>query len=328
MRAALLEEVRKPLQLKEIPKPIPNADEVLIKVHVCAICRTDLHIMDGELPHPKLPLILGHQIVGIVETIGKNVNGFKVGDRVGVPWLGFSCQKCAYCLTDKENLCDNPEFTGYTKNGGFAEYATADYRYIFHLPKEYSDKEIAPLLCGGLIGYRALTMTEPAKKIGFYGFGSSAHILAQVAKHQGKEVYAFTRKGDKKKQEFAKSLGAVFASDSETKSPQLLDAAIIFAPVGDLIPKALASVKKGGVVVSAEIHMSDIPSFPYKLLWEERVIRSVANLTRKDGIEFLSLISQFLIQTKVTSYPLTEINQAFDDLRMGNIEGTALIILD
>lgn len=327
MKAAVLEEIGKPLQIKDVPKPELSPNEVLIKVHVCAICRTDLHIMDGELSKPKLPLILGHQIVGHIEALSKEVQGYKIGDRVGVPWLGFTCQKCPYCLSERENLCDHPLFTGYTKNGGFAEYTTADYRYIFPLPSQYTDNEISPLLCGGLIGFRSLRMTEPANSIGFYGFGSSAHLLIQIATHLGKKIYAFTRHNDTKKQNFAKELGATWAGDSETKSPEPLDAAIIFANDGSLIPKALASLKKGGMVVTAEIHMSDIPEFPYDLLWEERMIRSVANLTRKDGEEFFKVASQFLIKSQVTAYPLNEINQAFSDMRNGKITGSAVIVI-
>lgn len=317
MRAMVLEEANKPLTMQDLPIPTPGKDQVLIKVKACSVCRTDLHIYTGELKQPKLPLIMGHQIVGTIE--GEDT-------MVGVPWLGKSCGVCPYCRRGEENLCDDPTFTGYTINGGFAEYVVANREFVFPLPKGYSEIQAAPLLCAGMIGYRSLKMVEDAEKIGFYGFGSAAHLLIQVARHQGKQVYAFTRKGDTKTQEKAKELGAVWAGDSETKAPDELDAAILFAPVGSLVPTALRAVRKGGIVVSAGIHMSDIPSFPYSILWGERVLRSVANLTRKDGEEFLALAPKIPIQTEVTTYPLEKVNDALIDLKEGNISGSAVII--
>lgn len=289
MRAMILDAPRQPLRLTELPVPKPNSEQVLIRVHACAVCRTDLHIVDGELTHPKLPLILGHQIVGTIEALGEKVDQFHLGQRVGVPWLGHTCAHCPYCLSGRENLCDYAEFTGYNLDGGYADYTVADHRFCFPLDPSYPDLQAAPLLCGGLIGYRAYNMTGNAEKLGFYGFGSSAHILIQLARYQGRKVFAFTRPGDTVGQEFARQLGANWAGDSDVLPPEPLDAAIIFAPVGKLVPTALRAVAKGGVVVCAGIHMSDIPSFPYSILWEERVLRSVANLTRQDGEEFLTI---------------------------------------
>ncbi len=326
MRAMVLKEVGKPLELCEVEKPKPGSNQVLLKVLACGVCRTDLHILDGELKAPKLPLILGHQIVGEVAEIGANVQNFKKGDRVGVPWLGKSCGKCEYCLAGQENLCDNALYTGYQIDGGYAEYCVADANFIFPIPPGYSEEKAAPLLCAGLIGYRALRLTQNAKKIGFFGFGSSAHLLTQVVTYQGGEVYAFTRKGDTEGQAFAKKLGAVWAGSSEDSPPTPLDAAIIFAPVGALVPLALKAVKKGGSVVSAGIHMSDIPSFPYSILWEERILRSVANLTRRDGEEFLALAPQIPIGTEINRYPLDKANEAIEDLRHGRIRGSAVLI--
>jgi len=317
MRAMVLEEANTPLTMQDLPVPIPGKGEVLIKVKACSVCRTDLHIYAGELKAPKLPLIMGHQIVGTIK--GEET-------LVGVPWLGKSCGVCPYCRRGEENLCDDPTFTGYTINGGFAEYVVANKEFVFPLPKGYSEIQAAPLLCAGMIGYRSLKMVEDAKKIGFYGFGAAAHLLIQVARHQGKQVYAFTRKGDTKTQKQAKEMGAVWAGDSESKAPEELDAAILFAPVGSLIPTALKAVRKGGIVVSAGIHMSDIPSFPYSILWGERVVRSVANLTRKDGEEFLALAPKIPIKTEVTTYPLEKVNDALTDLKEGNISGSAVII--
>lgn len=328
MRAMVLTEVKKPLELQNIPKPTPTSEQVLIKVSACGVCRTDLHIVDGELPHPKLPLVPGHQIVGIIEDVGDKVPSTKKGERVGVPWLGGSCGKCEYCTKGLENLCDEALYTGYQIDGGFAQYCVADSHFIFPIPHPYSDEQAAPLLCAGFIGYRALRMTGNVKRIGFYGFGASAHLMTQIVTHKGGEVYAFTRKGDTKGQEFAKSVGAIWAGDSEEDSPFPLDAAIIFAPVGNLVPQALRSVKKGGVVVCAGIHMSDIPSFPYELLWEERIIRSVANLTRKDGDEFLSLAPTIPIKTEVNLYPLEKTQEALEDLRHGRFSGAAVIVFD
>ncbi|MDN3505735.1 MAG: zinc-dependent alcohol dehydrogenase family protein [Simkaniaceae bacterium] len=317
MRAMVLEEANKPLTMQDLLLPSPGEGEVLIKVKACSVCRTDLHIYAGELKEPKLPLIMGHQIVGTIE--GED-------SLVGVPWLGKTCGVCPYCKRDEENLCDDPTFTGYTINGGFAEYVVANKAFVFPIPDGYSEIQAAPLLCAGMIGYRSLKMVETAEKIGFYGFGAAAHLLIQVAKYQGKQVYAFTRKGDTKTQEKALELGAVWAGDSETKAPDELDAAILFAPVGSLVPTALRAVRKGGIVVSAGIHMSDIPSFPYSILWGERVLRSVANLTRKDGEEFLALAPKIPIQTEVTTYPLEKANEALRDLKEGNISGSAVII--
>jgi propanol-preferring alcohol dehydrogenase len=325
MKAMILEEQNSPLVLKDVPKPQIKADQLLIKVKACAICRTDLHIIEGDLKNPKLPLILGHQIVGVIEEMDEKVSGFKIGDRIGVPWLGNTCHHCEYCLEDKENLCDSAKFTGYEIDGGLAEYTTCDYQFAYKLPKEFEDEKVAPLLCAGLIGYRSYKKTEAKKTIGMYGFGVAAHILTQLAVYQKKEVYAFTREGDKKGQEFAKILGAVWAGDTDTIFEEKLDAAIIFAPVGDLVPKALKSLKKGGKIICAGIHMSDIPSFPYKDLWGERVIESVANLTREDGEEFLELAKKANIETKINLYPLEKTNKAIEDFRSGKLEGAAVI---
>lgn len=318
-------EVGKPLELKKIEKPEPGPNQVLIRVSTCGICRTDLHIIDGELPSPKLPLVPGHQIIGTVEKVGEKVTNLKVSDRVGVPWLGGSCGECDFCHAGKENLCSHALYTGYQINGGFAEYCVANAQFTFPIPNAFPDLQAAPLLCAGLIGYRALRMIGNATKIGFYGFGASAHILIQVVRHKGGEVYAFTRKDDIEAQEFAKSLGAVWSGNSEEAPPSVLDAAIIFAPVGALIPRALAAVKHGGTVVCAGIHMSEIPAFSYDLLWNERVLRSVANLTRKDGEEFLAIAPNVPVKTEVHSYPLEKANEALDDLRNGKFTGAAVI---
>ena len=329
MRAMLLDAPKSPLRLGELPIPKPNRGQLLIRVRACGICRTDLHIVDGELTHPKLPLVLGHQIVGTVAEIGnQSESRFNIGDRVGVPWLGHTCQHCRYCLSGKENLCDTVQFTGYDLNGGYAEYAACDDRFCFPIPEAYPDLQAAPLLCAGLIGYRSYKMTGDAQKIGFYGFGAAAHILIQVACYQGKEVYAFTRAGDDRGQEFARSLGAVWAGSSQESPPESLDAAIIFAPVGSLIPTALRAVAKGGTVVCAGIHMSQIPAFPYSILWQERVLRSVANLTRQDGVEFLSLAPQIPIKTEVEVFPLDKANEALAALREGKINGSAVLAIN
>lgn len=324
MKAMILKEQKKPLVLEEVPKPIPKEDELLIKVHVCGVCRTDLHIVDGDLLHPKLPLILGHEIVGTIEEMGKNVSGFHVRDRVGVPWVGNTCGECEFCKDDQENLCDKAQFTGYELSGGFAEYVVCKASFAVPLPPNISDEHAAPLLCAGLIGYRAYRMANPKKTLGMYGFGAAAHILIQVATFQGKEVYVFTR-SEEKKYEFAKKLGAVWIGDSLTLAPTLLDAVIIFAPVGDLVPKSLQGLKKGGRCICGGIHMSDIPSFPYKDLWGEKSIQSVANLTRKDALDFFEAISHFQIKTEVTVYPLEDANKALDDLREGKFEGAAVL---
>lgn len=328
MRAMVLEQPGRPLELREVPVPTPAPDEVLIRVHTCGVCRTDLHVVDGELPHPKLPLILGHEIVGTVVEVGSAVKQFDVGDRIGVPWLGFTCGTCRYCRKGRENLCDNSKFTGYTLDGGYAEYTVAHQRYSFPLPPSYGDAEAAPLLCAGLIGYRSYRLAAAAgEHLGIYGFGAAAHITIQVAVHQGKKVYAFTRLGDTETQEFARSLGAVWAGNSEELPPEELDAAIIFAPVGALIPAALRASAKGGVVVSGGIHMSDIPSFPYDILWGERVVRSVANLTRADGEEFLKIAPQVPVKTEVQTFPLERANTALDRLRHGQIQGAAVLVV-
>ncbi|MCP6759407.1 MAG: zinc-dependent alcohol dehydrogenase family protein [Fischerella sp. CENA71] len=329
MRAMLLEAPRQPLRLVDLPVPKPNPEQVLIRVHACAVCRTDLHIVDGELTHPKLPLIPGHQIVGIVEAVGERVEKFQLGDRVGVPWLGYTCGQCRYCVSGRENLCDYAKFTGYNLDGGYAEYTVADHRFCFFIPEGYPDLQAAPLLCGGLIGYRAYRMAgDNVEKLGFYGFGSAAHILNQLARYHGRQVFAFTRAGDTQGQEFARQLGAVWTGSSDELPPEPLDAAIIFAPVGKLVPAALRAIAKGGVVVCAGIHMSEIPAFSYEILWEERVLRSVANLTRQDGEEFLALAPQVPIHTKVNLFDLSEANEALDALRSGKIEGSAVLVVD
>jgi propanol-preferring alcohol dehydrogenase len=324
----VLERIRTPLKLKDLPDPSPGPGQVLIHVNACGVCRTDLHVVDGELPDPKLPLVPGHQIVGRVIRVGERAARFKPGDRVGVPWLGWSDGTCAYCRSGRENLCDNARYTGYQIDGGFAQLTVADERFTFPIPERYHDLQAAPLLCAGLIGYRSYRMTGDARRLGFYGFGAAAHILIQVARHQGREVYAFTRPGDKMAQDFARSLGAAWAGDSDSLPPEPLDAAIIFAPVGSLVPAALKAVRKGGTVVCAGIYMSDIPSFPYSLLWEERVVRSVANLTRRDGEEFLKLAPKVPVRTEVTPYPLEKVNEALEDLREGRFSGAAVIVVD
>jgi len=328
MRAMLLVEQRKPLKLAEVPVPQPGTGQVLIKVHTCGVCRTDLHVLDGDLTEPKLPLILGHQIVGAVIRLGEGVERFTPGQRIGVPWLGYTDGTCRYCQRGQENLCEHPKFTGYTLDGGFAEYAVADQRYCFPLPQAYNDIEAAPLLCAGLIGYRTYRLAGEYKdRLGIYGFGAAGHIIAQVAAYQGKKVYAFTRPGDRATQEFARKLGAYWAGGSDEMPPDQLDAALVLAPVGPLMVAALKAVTPGGVVVSGGIHMSDIPSFPYHLLWEEREIRSVANLTRQDGEEFLEIAPKVPVKTQVTPYKLEQANQALDDLRSGKLEGAAVLTI-
>lgn len=325
MRAMVLNRIGEKLKLQEVPIPTPGAYELLIRVKACGICRTDLHIIDGELKNPKLPLIPGHQIIGVVEACGASVEGFSVGQRIGIPWLGGSCGHCSYCVQDQENLCDEAKYTGYQLNGGFAEYCVVNCRFCFSVPENYPDLQAAPLFCAGLIGYRALSKISAARRIGFYGFGASAHILIQLTVFQGKEVYVFVKKGDLKSQEFAKSLGAVWVGSSDEMTPVALDGVIIFAPDGGLIPLALKNSRKGGTVVCAGIHMSDIPSFPYEILWGERQICSVANLTRKDGDEFLKIAPQIPIKTQVNVYPLEKVNEALEDLRMGRFSGAAVI---
>jgi alcohol dehydrogenase, propanol-preferring len=326
MRAMVLDRPRTSLVLRELPLPQPAGGEILIEVAACGVCRTDLHVIDGELPHPKLPIVPGHEIVGRVVTLGAGVTGFARGERVGVPWLGGTCGVCPYCRSGRENLCDAPLFTGYTRDGGYATHTLADARFCFPLPETVDAAEAAPLLCAGLIGWRSYRMAGEGHTLGLYGFGAAAHILAQVARWQGRSVYAFTRAGDAASQKFARSLGAVWAGGSDEIPPEPLDAAIIFAPVGALAPAALAAVKKGGRVVCGGIHMSDIPSFPYRLLWEERQLVSVANLTRADAHEFLSIAPQAGIRMQVTRYSLSDANTALGDLRKGQFEGAAALI--
>ena len=321
----MLEAPHHPLKVVELPHPRPGLTQVAIRVHACAVCRTDLHVVDGELMQPKLPLIPGHQIVGTVDGLGQQVTRYKLGERVGVPWLGWTCGECRYCRSGRENLCDNARFTGYQIDGGFAEYTLADERFCFPIPEDYPDLQAAPLLCAGLIGFRAYRLIGEAERIGFYGFGAAAHILIQVARHEGRQVYAFTRPGDSGGQKFALHLGAIWAGDPDQAAPDWLDAAIIFAPTGDLVPSALRAVAKGGIVVCAGIHMSDIPSFPYEILWGERQLRSVANLTRQDGEEFLKLAPSIPIHTAVETFPLTAANEALSTLRSGAIHGSAVL---
>ena len=325
MHAMLLKDVRQPLQAAELPRPTPGRGQVLIAVSACGVCRTDLHIADGELPDPQLPLVLGHEIVGSVVDVGADVDDMAVGTHVGVPWLGWTCGECRYCLSGRENLCDRVRFTGYHLPGGYAEYAACDARYCLRIPDGYADAHAAPLLCAGLIGYRSLRAAGDALTIGLYGFGAAAHIVAQVAKHEGRRVFAFTRPGDADGQAFARSLGAEWAGDSMAAPPEQLDAAIIYAPVGALVPAALRMVAKGGTVVCAGIHMSDIPEIPYELLWGEREVRSVANLTRRDGAEFMALAQRMPIHTEVSEYPLDRANDALNDLRSGRIQGAAVL---
>ena len=325
MRAMRLRAAKEPLRLEDVPVPTPSEHQVLVRVSMCAVCRTDLHIVGGELSDPKLPLVIGHMIVGHVEGTGQRARRFAPGERIGVPWLGFVDETCRFCRRGLENLCVNARFTGYNIDGGYAEFCVADERFCFPLPESYDDLHAAPLLCAGLIGYRALRLAGDAQRVGMYGFGDSAHIIAQVARYQGRRVFAFTSPGDTKKQAFARSLGAEWAGDSLATPPEPLDAALIFAPVGALVPAALKTLDPGGVVVCAGIHMSDIPSFPYDLLWMERQIRSVANLTRQDGEEFLQIAPKVPVRTEIHPYPLGQANQALDDLRHGRFEGAAVL---
>jgi propanol-preferring alcohol dehydrogenase len=326
VRAMMLEALRAPLVLRERPLPTPGPGEILISVAACGVCRTDLHVVDGELSDPKLPLVPGHEIVGRVAALGEGVSGFATGQRVGVPWLGRTCGVCAYCCGERENLCDTPLFTGYTRDGGYATHAVADASFCFRLPDEGDDAALAPLLCAGLIGWRSYRMAGEGSALGLYGFGAAAHILAQVAVCQGRRVHAFTRAGDVEAQAFARALGASWAGGSDEMPPEPLDAAIIFAPVGALVPAALKAVKKGGRVVCGGIHMTDVPRFPYALLWEERQLVSVANLTRADAREFLGLAPQVGIKTQVSRYPLSAANQALADLREGRLQGAAVLV--
>ncbi len=326
MRAMVFEKTGQPLRLTEIDLPEPGTGQVRIRIEACGVCRTDLHIVDGDLEHPTLPLIPGHEIVGRVDALGPGVTGLEPGQRVGVPWLGHACGHCYYCDHGRENLCDDPLFTGYTFNGGFADYCLAHTDFIFALPEDADPVALAPLLCAGLIGYRSFVRAGKVERLGLYGFGAAAHILCQIAVWQGIEVYAFTRDGDTRAQDFARRLGAKWAGESSDPSPVELDAAILFAPVGALVPAALAAVRPGGAVICAGIHMSDIPSFPYRILWEERAIRSVANLTRADGEAFFPLATQAGVKTETTPYPLEQANEALDDLRAGRLQGAAVLV--
>jgi len=326
MKAMVLDKQGEPLVLQEKTQPEYSTDQVLIKVNVCAVCRTDLHVCDGDLTKPKLPLIPGHEIVGEIVAIGGSVKNLNIGDRVGVPWLGFTCGQCLYCQQGAENLCDFAQFTGYQIDGGYAEYTVAHQRYVFGLPDAMTDIEAAPLLCAGLIGYRSYKMTGDPKRLGLYGFGAAAHITIQIARYEGRDIYAFTRSGDKTSQSFAKNLGAVWVGDANQPPPELLDAAIIYAPVGDLVPAALRSLRKGGIVICAGIHMSDIPTFPYNILWGERSIKSVANLTRKDGEEFFALAEKIPVKTETTTFTLEDANIALNKLRQGELQGAAVLV--
>ena len=326
MRAMVLTRpAARTLEARTRPVPTPGPRQLLIRVHACGVCRTDLHVVDGELPNPSIPIVPGHEIVGHVEAVGAGAE-FQVGDRVGVPWLGYTDGECAYCRSDRENLCVRARFTGYQIDGGYAEYVVANDRYVFRIPDRYGDVEAAPLMCAGLVGYRSYRFTGDARRIGLYGFGASAHIIAQVAVADGREVFAFTSPGDTAAQAFARSLGAAWAGASTEAPPSPLDAAIIFAPVGPLVPEALSRVTAGGIVVCAGIHMSDIPSFPYRLLWGERLVRSVANLTRRDGVEFFRIAERVAIRTHTQTYPLERANDALADLRAGRVEGAAVLV--
>ncbi|HTI80133.1 MAG TPA: zinc-dependent alcohol dehydrogenase family protein [Acetobacteraceae bacterium] len=322
----VLDAARTPLRLASLPVPTPGPGQVLIRVHACAVCRTDLHVVDAELTEPKLPLIPGHEIVGTVAALGEGVERYAVGDRVGVPWLGWTCDVCEFCRSGRENLCAQARFTGYQIDGGYGEFTVADQRFCFAIPDGYSDIDAAPLLCAGLIGYRSLRMAGEARRLGLYGFGAAAHIIAQVARWQGRQVFAFTSPGDIEAQQFAHDLGAVWAGGSDQPAPEMLDAAIIFAPVGSLVPAALRSVERGGTVVCAGIHMSPIPGFPYDILWGERVVRSVANLTRADGDEFLAVAPKVPVKTHTLPYQIDQANQALDDLRAGRLQGAAVLM--
>src|SRR6266581_2312040 len=335
MRAMVLEKARQPLVLRDVLKPKPKAGQLLVRVSACAVCRTDLHVVNGELPDPKLPLILGHQIVGRVEKVGEGANPqsavdapqFKIDDRIGIPWLGWTDGECVYCRSNRENLCDRARFTGYTIDGGYAELTVADARFCFRLPNEYNDVDVAPLLCAGMLGYRSYCKTGDAHRLGIYGFGNAAYLIAQIAIYQGREIFAFTRPGDKAGQESARKLGAAWAGGSDEMPPEKLDAAIIFAPVGALVPAALHALAKGGIVVSGGIHMSDIPSFPYTDLWGERAITSVANLTRRDAEEFLEIAPRVPVRTKTEIFPLEEANAALEKFRAGELTATAVLVI-
>ena len=328
MRAMVLDKPRKALQLRDVEKPRPSKGQLLVRIATCAVCRTDLHVVDGELPDPKLPLIPGHQIVGYVEEVGPDIpSSFAIGDRVGIPWLGWTDGECVYCRSNRENLCDRARFTGYTIDGGYAEFIVADARFCFHLPDRYNDVEVAPLLCAGLIGYRSYRKAGNARRLGIYGFGNAAYLIAQIALHEGRDLFVFTRPGDMETQQSAKALGAKWAGGSDEMPPKKLDAAIIFASVGPLVTAALRALTKGGIVVCGGIHMSDIPSFPYADLWEERVITSVANLTRRDGEEFFDIAPRVPIKTNTETFPLEDANIALDRFRAGQLRGTAVLLI-
>lgn len=326
MRAMLLEKIRQPLVLRELPVMEPGTGQVLVRVSACAVCRTDLHVVDGELPRPKLPLVPGHEIVGRVAKTGPGVAGFRKGDRVGIPWLGWTCGACVYCSAGRENLCDRARFTGYTLDGGYAEFALADARFCFPLPAAFDDVASAPLLCAGLIGYRSLRKAGDSSSLGLYGFGAAAHIVIQIARFEGRRIFAFTRPGDLAAQDFARRLGATWVGGSDERPPEPLDAAILFAPVGELVPAALRAVRKGGIVVCGGIYMSDIPSFPYQDLWEERSVCSVANLTRRDGTEFLEIAPKVPVRTETQPFPLEQANEALERLRAGQLTGAAVLV--
>jgi alcohol dehydrogenase, propanol-preferring len=328
MLAMVLDRVGEALQVRTLPDPRPGRHEIVLDVRACGVCRTDLHVYDGDLSDPRLPLILGHEIVGVIAECGEAVEQYNVGARIGVPWLGLTCGACAYCRSGRENLCPNACFTGYQRDGGYAERTVADARYAFAIPDEYTDTEAAPLLCAGLIGYRALRKTGEARRVGLYGFGAAAHIVTQVARYEGRDIFAFTRPGDRAAQEFAKTLGALWAGDSTQPSPQPLDAAIIFAPAGTLVPVALRQIVPGGTVVCAGIHMTDIPAFPYEWLWGERTVCSVANLTRRDGQEFLALAPRVPVHTETIHFALEEANKALAQLRAGAFQGAAVLVPD
>jgi propanol-preferring alcohol dehydrogenase len=328
MRAMVLDKPRQPLQLRDMEKPRPTKGQLLVRIATCAVCRTDLHVIDGELPDPKLPLIPGHQIVGYVEEVGPEIpSSFAIGDRVGIPWLGWTDGECVYCRSNRENLCDRARFTGYTIDGGYAEFTVADARFCFHLPDRYDDVEVAPLLCAGLIGYRSYRKTGDARRLGMYGFGNAAHLIAQIALYEGRDLFVFTRPGDTETQQSAKVLGAKWAGGSDEMPPEKLDAAIIFASVGPLVPAALHALAKGGIVVCGGIHMSDIPSFPYADLWEERIITSVANLTRRDGEEFFNIVPRVPVKTNTETFPLEDANIPLDQFRAGQLKGTAVLLI-
>ena len=326
MRAMVLEKTGSQLKARDLPEPLPGPGQLRIRVLACAVCRTDLHVVDGELPNPKLPLVPGHEIVGQIDRLGEGVNSFRFGERIGIPWLGWTCGECEFCKSERENLCERARFTGYTIDGGYAEMALADARFCFRLPESYRDIEAAPLLCAGLIGFRCLRKTGVATRIGIYGFGAAGHIIAQVAQHENRKIFAFTRPGDAVAQDFARKMGASWAGGSDQLPPEKLDAAIIFAPIGELVPLALRALRRGGIVVCGGIHMSDIPSFPYAELWHERVILSVANLTRRDALDFLELAPRVPIRTHTRTYPLTAANEALDDLRSGKLTGAAVLV--